>query len=313
MRAGLPVSVVAHLAVIAWGVLSLPMASPIDASSVEMIPVDFIEIDDVTQLTKGLQTAALVEEVPPPPPPAVEPPPLPRPAPPPPPPPPEPDPPAPPPQPEPPPLPTPQPEAPPPPAPSPEAVAPPPPEPAVAQPLTNVPMPRIRPEPPREQARATPQPQPRPEPTPEQPQEQFDVDKLTAMLDQPATEPAAPTPQPQEMQPTLGSPDATASVRMTANELDALRARLAQCWNPPIGWVDPAEVRVVLILSLNADGSVNGQPQIVEAPQGQFARQAPESALRAVRRCAPYILPPEKYDAWREVKVTFDPQDMGRI
>ena len=32
---------------------------------------------------------------------------------------------------------------------------------------------------------------------------------------------------------------------MTASELDALRARLAQCWSPPIGWTDPAEVRVV--------------------------------------------------------------------
>jgi hypothetical protein len=100
---------------------------------------------------------------------------------------------------------------------------------------------------------------------------------------------------------------------MSANELDLLRARLARCWSPPIGWVDPAEVRVVLMLSLNVDGSVNGLPQVLEAPQGQFARQAPESALRAVRRCAPYILPAEKYDAWREVKVTFDPQDMGQL
>jgi hypothetical protein len=299
MQAGLPVSVIAHVALIAWGVLSLPVPSPVDAGNIEMIPVDFIEIDDVTQLTKGLQTAALVEEVPPPPPPVKEPPPLPKP-----PPPPEPaPPPPPPPEPEPPPVPTPSPPPePPPPAPSPEAVAPPEPEPRVAEPLTNVPMPRIRPnKPPPQPAQATPPPEPAAE---------FDVDRLTAMLDQPADEPAEPAP---EQEPTLGSPTAPTGVKMTANELDALRARLAQCWSPPIGWIDPSEVRVVLLLALNADGSVNGEPRVVEAPQGQFARQAPESALRAVRRCAPYILPPEKYDAWREVKVTFDPQDMGRI
>ena len=38
---------------------------------------------------------------------------------------------------------------------------------------------------------------------------------------------------------------------------------------------------------------------------------APESALRAVRQCAPYNLPAEKYDAWKQVKVTFDPREMG--
>lgn len=292
-RAGLPVSVIAHVALIAWGVVSLPMPQPIDASSLEQIPVDFVEIDEVRQLTKGVQTAALVEELPAPAPkPRIEePPPLPKPAPPP-----EPTPPPPQPQPEPPPVPPPPPElAPPPPTPSPEAQAPPP---EVApQPLQNVPMPRVRPNR-TQQAQAEPKPKP---------DEKFDVDGLTAMLDRQAAEVAPEKP------PTVGSPTAAASnVKMTANELDALRARLAECWSPPIGWVDPAEVRVVLLLSLNADGSVNGQPRVLEAPQGQFARQAPESALRAVRRCAPYNLPAEKYDAWREVKVTFDPQDMGR-
>ena len=317
MQAGLPVSIAAHVALIAWGLISLPSPSPVDATGIEMIPVDFIEIDDTTQLTRGLQTAALVEEAPPPAPPDEEPPPLPRPAPPP-----EPEPPPPPPppppEPEPPPVPPPPPPEPesPPPTPSPEVAAPPPeepppapppeatppPEPEVARPLTDVPMPRIRPvrQPP-QQAEAAPE---------QEPQQEFDVDRLTAMLDQPVDEPVAPAPA---QESTLGSPTAPSGVRMTANELDALRARLAQCWSPPIGWIDPSEVRVVLLLALNADGSVNGEPQVMEAPQGQFARQAPESALRAVRRCAPYNLPADKYDAWREVKVTFDPQDMGRI
>jgi colicin import membrane protein len=311
MRAGLTVSVIAHLGLLAWGIVSLPMPSPVDASQLEMIPVDFVEIDDVTQLNRGLQTAALVEELPPPAPAEPEPPPLPAP-----PPPPQPEPP-PPPEPEPPPLPTPPPPAsvpepaptpeppppepaPPPPAPSPE-VAPPPPE-EVSQPLTNAPMPRLRPQ--RTQVAETPREEP---PAPEE--DSFDIDQLTAMLDQPETE----TPPPiAEQQPTVGAPTSSLSnVQMTANELDLLRSRLAECWNVPIGWIDPAEVRVVLLLALNPDGSVAGA-QVLEAPQGQFARQAPESAVRAVRLCAPYNLPQEKYDAWREVKVTFDPRDMGR-
>ena len=40
---------------------------------------------------------------------------------------------------------------------------------------------------------------------------------------------------------------------------------------------------------------------------------AAESALRAVRNCAPYtFLPVAKYDAWKDVIVDFDPRDMFR-
>ena len=35
--------------------------------------------------------------------------------------------------------------------------------------------------------------------------------------------------------------------------------------------------------------------------------------MRAVRRCQPYNLPADKYDAWKEVKVTFDPKDMSGL
>jgi hypothetical protein len=98
---------------------------------------------------------------------------------------------------------------------------------------------------------------------------------------------------------------------MTQNELDALRARISQCWSPPIGWTDPSEVRVVMKMDLNQDGSVAGNPQVVAAPGGRYAQTAPESAARAIRRCAPYVLPPEKYAEWQEIQIVFDPTDMA--
>jgi colicin import membrane protein len=134
------------------------------------------------------------------------------------------------------------------------------------------------------------------------------VDKITAMLDKtPPPQEAAPSDKPATIGSIIGKSDA----KMTASELDWLRARLSECWSPPIGWSDPSEVRVVLMLHLNADGSISGTPDVLEAPGGRYAQTAPESALRAVRRCAPYGLPPDKYDAWKQVKVTFDPTDMG--
>ena len=131
-------------------------------------------------------------------------------------------------------------------------------------------------------------------PTQKKQPDSFNADKIAALLDK---DQAAAEPQKQE--PTLGGTAPSIDAQMTANELDALRARLAECWSPPIGWTDPKEVRVVLMLSLNQDGSVNGEPQILERPAGRYEQAAPESALRAVRRCAPYTLPPEKYELWK--------------
>ncbi len=287
MRTGLIASGTAHAALIAWGFVAVTSA-PLDSSSIEQIPVDFVQIADATKLTKGLQTATLVKTTPALPPavkPVEVPPPLPKPDPP-------KDQPAPQPQPPPPaPPPPPQSEGAPPPAPAPDATTPPPDETAAA-PLTDVPMPRIRPK----------MPAPPDKPTAE-------MDQIQALLDQSKLDQAAAAPT--DQQPTVGAPRAAENTTMTASELEILRSRLARCWNVPIGWTDPAEVRVVLLIELNSDGTVSGQPKVLEAPQGQYATAAPESAVRAVQRCAPYNLPVAKYDAWKEVKVTFDPTDMG--
>jgi hypothetical protein len=313
MRDGLAVSIAAHAALLAWGLFSLPSPAPLDASSIEAIPVNFVQIEDVTSVPKGIAVAKVEEEAPPPEPVkkiVEEPPPLPEPTPPEPtPPPPEPEPlPLPPPpqeeQPEtPPPEPQPQPTPePPPPAPAPEPEAPPPaPEPppeaaAAIKPMpTNVPLPKLRP----------PMPAPRPQVAKKQPTDT--LDEIAALLDK-DQKPAA---QPDQPKPALGAASASIDAGMTATELDALRARLAQCWSPPIGWTDPAEVRVVLMLSLNPDGTMSSEPQVLQQPAGRYAQTAAESALRAVRRCAPYALPPDKYESWKQVKVTFDPTEMG--
>jgi hypothetical protein len=42
MRAGFIVSGIAHVALIAWGFLSLHSTPPLDTSSIEQIPVDFV-------------------------------------------------------------------------------------------------------------------------------------------------------------------------------------------------------------------------------------------------------------------------------
>lgn len=339
MRDGLVVSVFGHAVLLAWGLLSLPAPQPLDAGAVESIPVNFVKIADVTSVPKGIDTPKRVEKPKPEPAPQPLEQPKPKPEPTPPPPPPEPKPPAPapvappaptppaptPPKPEPPPE-KPAPEPAPPPEPAPKAEPAPKPEPAVkpepaAKPEPPPPEKPPAPEPPAPEAPKTeakpaatpPVPLPRPrmlaQATPPSEQKQtdtFNADKIAALLNKDTA-----APQPQAEQPTLGGSTPAEQPQMTANELDALRARLGQCWSPPIGWTDAAEVRVVVLLSLNPDGTVNGEPQVLERPSGRYEQAAPESVLRAVRRCAPYTLPPEKYDEWKQIRITFDPTEMG--
>lgn len=140
-----------------------------------------------------------------------------------------------------------------------------------------------------------------------EPKETFNPDEISALLDK--SQPTGSTrtdPTP----PTLGSSTGSVTQEMTLNEIDALRARLAQCWNIQLAPPDPSELRVKLKMFLNPDGSISQAPQVLEVGSSEFARSAAESAVRAVRRCAPYNLPPQKYDSWREINVTFDPREM---
>jgi outer membrane biosynthesis protein TonB len=297
MRAGLTVSVIFHVVLIAWGIVTLPSLRTLDASQVESVPVDFIPVDKATDLDKGVKTAELSEkrvqdkpaekvaETPPPPQPRPEPPPIPAPAP-------EP-------QAEPEPLP-PEPAqeqaqpAPPPPAPTPDPTPPPP---KVAEAPKEAPVPKPRPH------------RPAPRLAQAQVKQTSDAapDEMAALIDK--SEPTGSTninDEPATAGGNISNPDA----KMTADEMAALRERMKSCWNPPQGATSHLELRTVVRVELNEDGSLAGVPQVLEAPGGTYSQSAPESVVRAIRRCEPYSLPADKYDAWREIEITFDPVDL---
>lgn len=55
------------------------------------------------------------------------------------------------------------------------------------------------------------------------------------------------------------------------------------------------------------DGSLAGQPEIVNSSSDPAFPMLAESALRAVTKCAPFsFLPAEKYDVWKDIEVSFD-------
>ena len=106
---------------------------------------------------------------------------------------------------------------------------------------------------------------------------------------------------------------AGAQTALTASEIDALKAKLAKCWNVPVGAPDPAALVFRVRFSLNEDGTVSGAPQLVDKGGlgDPYFRAAADSAIRAIHMCGPYELPPDKYANWQEITIEFDPTKMA--
>lgn len=208
---------------------------------------------------------------------------------------------------------------PPPPAP---AVAEPPPPPPPAPDEMAMPDPVMPPVPKEPEAKPAPTTQrlanvvPRRKPKPEKASEPFDINKINALVNRipdKQPKPEAPPAPSQTAQSTRTITGVGAQTAMTMSEIDALRSQMMKCWNVPVGAPDPRALVLSLKIQLNQDGSVAGMPQLLET-QGlgdPYFRAASESAIRAVKMCAPYSLPVEKYETWSSVTVVFDPTKMA--
>jgi colicin import membrane protein len=146
----------------------------------------------------------------------------------------------------------------------------------------------------------------------QKPEPKFDLDKIAALLDK--REPVRQASAGRELNntPSLGAAAGT-EARLSQSELDALRARLRQCWNPPVGIADAEHIRVIFRVIFRRDGSINGAPSLVQV-QGAGSNNGPvlaESARRAMLQCQPYkMLKPEHYEVWKDMEITFDPHEM---
>jgi len=101
-------------------------------------------------------------------------------------------------------------------------------------------------------------------------------------------------------------------LKMSINEIDAFRRRVSRCWNPPVGGLGAEELSVKLRIKLNKDGTLKGQPRVLNRGSSSFHRAAADSAARAVWQCQPYNLPAAKYGTWQDMILNFNPRDMLR-
>ena len=285
MRTGLAVSSIGHAIVLGWGLIAFAPAM-FDTPPTEAMPVDLVPISEITQLQKGnrnapkqdqaKQAAEKVAE-------AKQ-------------------------------------------APEAEkkpkepevktAAAPPPPPPPEPKPQPEAKKEEPKPEPkPAEAAAPLPPKKVPPKPkTPDvakaqnQKQRDFNPDQIAALLDRRQPNQTRAAEQPSQTA-ALGASMGNAP-RLSQSEIDALRAQIQACWNPPVGAANAQDLIVRVRVQFRTDGTLSAEPALMNRGSSPYFQVAAESAMRAVRRCQPYTLPAAKYEIWRDVEVTFDPRDM---
>jgi outer membrane biosynthesis protein TonB len=146
--------------------------------------------------------------------------------------------------------------------------------------------------------------------TPPRDSPKFNADQVAALLDKRDPQRQMAAAETLNNQPTLGA-STGAAAQLSQSEIDALRSRLVQCWNPPPGLDASSKIYVVLRVLFKPDGSMSREPVLVEATASPLGPTLAESAKRALLSCQPFtMLKPEHYDQWKDLELKFDPREM---
>ena len=99
------------------------------------------------------------------------------------------------------------------------------------------------------------------------------------------------------------------SMKLGANEIDRLKAHIAQCWSPPAAAPDAEKLEVDVRVRADSDGTVTFVESMdsTRFKADRFYRTAARAAVRAVEECSPLPLPAEKHEVWKDFIFHFDP------
>lgn len=102
---------------------------------------------------------------------------------------------------------------------------------------------------------------------------------------------------------------------LTGSEKESLRVSVQRCWNVNVGSAAD-QVSVTVKIALDRNGKVKGGVTLLGSTGGdaKAVNIAFEAARRAVLRCqnTGYKLPADKYEQWRDIEMTFNPEKMRR-
>jgi outer membrane biosynthesis protein TonB len=185
----------------------------------------------------------------------------------------------------------------------------------------------VVPEPPKPEVK--PEPEEKPMPVPPKPPRKPDLKvaaddkhKRTEPTDDPLTSilrNVEKLKQQQAARPAPSEESETRAPQPRASQLEinalarAIQQQMSSCWRVEPGARDAEDMVVEVRVILNRDGSVRGQPQIIDSNRmasDPFYRSAAENARRAILSCQPFELPIKRYEVWRDMTLKFDPRSM---
>ncbi|MGY3233944.1 MULTISPECIES: hypothetical protein [unclassified Bradyrhizobium] len=106
-----------------------------------------------------------------------------------------------------------------------------------------------------------------------------------------------------------GAKDSIAA-RLPPEVVAELRRHLRSCSKLPAEVAPTDAVRIRLRVVLATDGTLAREPILIEAPPSAKGVAIVKSAMSAVQACQPYqMLPPDKYEEWKIMDLSFTPQD----
>lgn len=111
---------------------------------------------------------------------------------------------------------------------------------------------------------------------------------------------------------SLGGKKTTGGSKLSQSEMDALRGQIQNNWSIIPGLANAEDVRIQVRMTLDQQGAIVGEPEVTATGGDDQARTTlAGGARRAVLKSSPFRnLPPDKYDAWSEVIVNFDPSEL---
>lgn len=159
---------------------------------------------------------------------------------------------------------------------------------------------------------AKPVPQKKPDPKklvekPVQEKSQWSGDTIQSLLDKRQPRRLAALGETINETPAAGTARGRA-LDLSANYINALAARLGECWTAVSGGLREEKFAIPITLRFKSDGTLAAQPQIDMPLNTQRERALAESAVRAIVGCQPYtMLPQAKYEDWKVLPFNFNP------
>jgi colicin import membrane protein len=148
-----------------------------------------------------------------------------------------------------------------------------------------------------------------------EPQQKFDLSNIAKFLSKETPQRKQSSGHELSQLASLGSPTANAAKMSPSlwDQLDGLlQEQYKRCW-AYAGLGGQQKYIPEIHVQYTPEGSLVGQPVLLNPPSDPNLRSLAESAIRAVRRCDPLRIPAQYqpyYDQWKGRIVRFDPEEM---